>query len=149
MSCATTGDCIKVGSFSTGGSTFMKVCAVYDGRYLKSKNQLPPPKQKPNIVSSRIIIQCRRSMAIISRGVMPPGVVRTAIAGREAIILGSPANGFCPVSTICYSIPKLTHQSEDLQASVGFSQFYYHFFSLPLLFSSRSIAASIRSLVAF
>jgi len=87
-----------------GGSTLIKVCAVYFGPYLENKNQLTPPHPKPSIVSRKIISQCRRSMARISRGVIPSAAPRAAIAGLGVIILGSTATGFCPASAICQSI---------------------------------------------
>ncbi len=82
----------------------MKVCAVYFGPYLENKNQLTPPHPKPSIVSRKIISQCRRSMARISRGVIPSAAPRAAIAGLGVIILGSAAIGFCPASAIFQSI---------------------------------------------
>lgn len=82
----------------------MKVCAVYFGPYLENKNQLTPPHPKPSIVSRKIISQCRRNMAIISRGVIPSAAPRAAMAGLGVIILGSTATGFCPASAICQSI---------------------------------------------
>jgi hypothetical protein len=70
MSFATIGVSIEVGSFSMGGSTLMKVCAVNFGEYLISKNQLTIPQPRPKNAKKTIINQCLRSIANASLGVI-------------------------------------------------------------------------------
>jgi hypothetical protein len=61
---------IEVGSFSMGGSTLIKVCAVNFGENLINKNQLTIPHPRPKPVKKIIINQCLRSIAKASLGVI-------------------------------------------------------------------------------
>jgi hypothetical protein len=123
MSFATMGDCITVGSFSTGGSTLIKVLAVYFGLYLFSRNQLTPPQPKPNTVKKNIINQCLRNIARISFGVNPAAAPRAAITGLGVITLGSPIIGLGPASAIYAPIKLVSRYAlhEHILHSIRFS----------------------------
>jgi hypothetical protein len=110
-----------VGSFSTGGSTLIKVIAVYIGQNLKSPNQPATPTAKPSIVDRIIISQCLRSVMTISLGVIVTSAWRTA-AGLGIINLGSFNIGFCPASAI-FTPAKNSKQRQALFINIFISNF--------------------------